>query len=52
MQRSIGSGPTGGSRRFLPDPIDLWVETYQKIRKENEIIEEKVEIIEIARVDS
>lgn len=41
-QKTVGCGPTYGGRACLPDPIDLWVLSYQKLRLEDDAVEEKV----------
>ena len=49
-QRTVSCGPSYGSRACFPDPLDLWVSTYQKLRLEDEIEEEKVHHVRIYRL--
>lgn len=54
-QRTVSCGPSYGSRAFFPDPLDIWVATYQKIRLEDEVQEDKVILIlnfKINRINS
>lgn len=41
-QKTVSCGPSYVSRACFPDPLDLWVSTYQKLRVDDEIEEEKV----------
>ncbi|EFX71759.1 hypothetical protein DAPPUDRAFT_111421 [Daphnia pulex] len=43
-QRTVSCGPSYGSRACFPDPLDLWVSTYQKLRIDDEIEEEKISL--------
>ncbi|XP_057372808.1 uncharacterized protein LOC130693637 [Daphnia carinata] len=43
-QKTVSCGPSYVSRACFPDPLDLWVSTYQKLRVDDEIEEEKMSL--------
>ncbi|KZS21976.1 Uncharacterized protein APZ42_010868 [Daphnia magna] len=43
-QKTVSCGPSYVSRACFPDPLDLWVSTYQKLRVDDEIEEEKISL--------
>lgn len=50
LQRTVSCGPSYGSRACFPDPLDLWVSTYQRLRLEDEVEEKRVEFTQLKSV--
>merc|ERR1712137_798899 len=42
QQRNVGCGPSQGSPSLLPDPLEIWVSTYQRLREEDTKLTEKM----------
>jgi len=42
QQRDIGCGPSQGNPLYLPDPLEIWVSTYQRLREEDVKLAERM----------
>lgn len=41
-QRNIGCGPSQSYPLRLPDPLEIWVSTYQRLREEDTKLSERI----------